>query len=1113
LETLATHARTPDTGGHTPSDLPHVTLTQDDLEELERDAPDLVDVLPLTALQEGLVFHAAYDDRAPDVYNVQLGIDLEGPLDADVLRAAAEALLDRHGNLRASVRQPGRVGHVQVVRARVDLPWVEADAADEAEADRLAREDRSRRFDLEDAPLLRFTLVRLGHNHHRFLFTTHHLLLDGWSMPLLMQELFTLYGNHADPRSLPPATPYENYFRWLTAQDTPTAENAWRTALTGLDEPTRLTPHADSHASVTPHHHSVRVPRELTEAVTRQARRHGITLNTVVQAAWGLLLARLTGRQDVVFGTTVSGRSPEVPGIETMIGLFINTLPVRVRLQPDETLLDLAARLQREQAELSAHQHLGMADIQRQTDITGELFDTLVVFENYPLDPDTLSGAPGLRVAGLRTHNNVHYPLALLALPGDELTLDFGYRPDLFTEAEVALLGERCTRLLRTFAEAGPDLLADDVDVLTEGERHQVLEGWSGVGHTGPVPGVVERFEAAVAATPDAVAVVCGPVRLTFAELDARANRLARVLRTRGVGRGDLVAVALPRSADMVVAVFAVLKAGAGYVPLDAAYPAERIAFMLDDAAPRLVITDRSVSGGLPGTRVEALVLDDPACLRELAAVPDGRLPDEELGGAVPEGATAYVIYTSGSTGRPKGVIVPRRAMAVFLSWAVEEFGPGGLESVLASTSLSFDVSVFEIFAPLLAGGRIEVVPDLLALAGRPWSGSLISGVPSVVAALLEAGARLDCDRLVLAGEALPEHVVRRLRTDAPHVRVANLYGPTESTVYASGWHESDPDEVLAPPIGRPLPGTRTYLLDGRLRPVPAGVPGDLYLAGPKVADGYLGRPGLTACHFLPDPWGPAGARMYRTGDLARWDEHGMLHYLGRADHQVKVRGFRIELGEIESVLARHPAVVRAAATTHAAGTGEHRLVAHVLTAPGARPSQEELARHLTSALPAHMVPSAFVHLDSLPVNANGKLDRSALSAPDFRTGGSGRAARNTREEVLCALFGEVLNVDAVGADDSFFDLGGDSISSIQLVSRARKAGLVITPKDVFDFRTVAGLAEAARSTGAVVVERPEDGVGEVALTPIVHHLRELGGPVRRFHQSMVVRVPAGLRE
>ncbi|UZI32654.1 non-ribosomal peptide synthetase [Streptomyces sp. VB1] len=1113
LETLATHARNPDTGGHSPSDLPFVTLTQDDIDQLERATPDLVDVLPLTALQEGLVFHAAYDDRAPDVYNVQLGIDLEGPLNAGTLREAAEALLSRHGNLRAGVRQPDRGGHVQVVRARVELPWEEADAADDAEADRLAREDRSRRFDLEEAPLLRFTLVRLGEERYRFLFTTHHLLLDGWSMPLVMQELFTLYGNRGDTRSLPPAVPYENYFRWLTAQDTPAAENAWRTALADLDEPTRLAPHADSHASVAPHHHSVGLPRELTEAVERQARRHGLTLNTVVQVAWALLLARLTGREDVIFGTTVSGRSPEVPGIESMIGLFINTLPVRVRLDPTEPLLDLAARLQREQAELSAHQHLGMADIQRLTNTGGELFDTLTVFENYPLDPDALSKAHGLRFTGVHTHNDVHYPLALIALPGHQLTLDLTYRPDLFGEDEVVLLAERCTQLLRTFADAGPDLLAGDVEVLSGAERHQVLEEWNGPVPTRPVRGVVERFDAAMAAAPDATAVVCGSMRLTYAELDARANRLARVLRARGAGRGDLVAVALPRSAEMVVAVFAVLKAGAGYVPLDVAYPADRIAFMLDDATPRLVITDRSVSGALPDTGVEALVLDDPSCVRELAAVPGGPLPEEELGGAVPEGATAYVIYTSGSTGRPKGVVVSRRAMAVFLSWAVDEFGPEGLASVLASTSLSFDVSVFEIFAPLLAGGRIEVVPDLLTLAERPWSGSLVSGVPSVVAALLEAGARLDCERLVLAGEALPEHVMRRLRTDAPQVRVANLYGPTESTVYATGWHESDPDEALAPPIGQPLSGTRTYVLDGRLRPVPAGVTGDLYLAGPKVADGYLGRPGLTACHFLPDPYGPASARMYHTGDLARWDEQGTLHYLGRADDQVKVRGFRIELGEIESVLARHPDVTRAAVTTHTAATGEHLLVAHVLTASSARPSQEELARHLAAALPAHMVPSAFVHLDSLPVNANGKLDRRALPAPDFQAQVAGRAPRTVNEELLCGLFAEVLGLPAVGIDDSFFDLGGDSISSIQLVSRARKAGLVITPRDVFHSETVAGLAELARTTGAAVVERTEEGVGEVNLTPIVHHLRELGGPVRRFHQSMVARVPAGLRE
>ncbi|MFJ5866970.1 condensation domain-containing protein [Streptomyces parvus] len=560
------------------------------VEKTLRSKPRIENVLPLTALQEGLVFHAAYDDRAPDVYNVQLGIDLEGPLDADVLRAAAEALLDRHGNLRISVRRRQQGDSVQVVQSHVVLPWTEAEAGSEAEADAIARADRERRFTLSTAPLLRFTLVRLGHNHHRFLFTTHHLLLDGWSMPLLMQELFTLYGNHADPRSLPPATPYENYFRWLTAQDTPTAENAWRTALTGLDEPTRLTPHADSHASVTPHHRVVALPPELTQTLTGQARRHELTLSTVVQVAWGLLLARLTGRQDVVFGATVSGRSPEVPGIETMIGLFINTLPVRVRLQPDETLLDLAARLQREQAELSAHQHLGMADIQRQTDITGELFDTLVVFENYPLDPEALSEAHGLRVTGLHPHNDVHYPLALIALPGRRLTLDFTYRPDLYSESDIDDLVKRFTRVLTSVAEADPRLLTRDIGLLTPEEQRQAVTEFNDTAREVTTAAVHELFEEQARRSPEAVAVVFEDEEVSYARLDASADDLARTLQSLGAGPEHLVALLVPRSVEMVASMLAVLKTGAAYLPIDPDYPRDRIAYMLDDAAPALVV-------------------------------------------------------------------------------------------------------------------------------------------------------------------------------------------------------------------------------------------------------------------------------------------------------------------------------------------------------------------------------------------------------------------------------------------------------------------------------------------------------------------------------------------
>ncbi|MFI9239237.1 condensation domain-containing protein [Streptomyces sp. NPDC053079] len=574
-----------------------------------RNKPRIENVLPLTALQEGLVFHAAYDEQSPDVYNVQLGIDLDGALDAEALRLAAETLLQRHGNLRISVRRRAQGDSVQVVQSHVPLPWTFAEVAGEAEADEIALQDRSRRFDLAAAPLLRFTLLRLGAERHRFLFTTHHLLLDGWSMPLVMQELFTLYGSRGDARVLPPPVPYENYFRWLAAQDDDAAKEAWRAALSGLEEPTRMAPQADSHRSVTPRHRVVRLSRELTEALTRQARGHGLTLSTAVQTTWGLLLARLTGREDVVFGTTVAGRPPEVPGIESMVGLFINTVPVRVRLEPSEPLLGLAARLQREQAELAPHQHLGMADIQRLTDVGGELFDTLTVFENYPLDADGLSEAHGLRVAGLHSHNDVHYPLALMILPGDELTLDFGYRPDLFTEPDVDLLVQRCVRLFTAFAEATPQLLTHDVAVLTPEERHRALEGWNDTARPVPAAGVAELFEAQVKRSPGSTAVVFEDEEISYAELNEKADTLAHTLRTRGIGPEGIVALAVPRSVEMVTSMLAVLKTGAAYLPIDPDYPSDRVAYMLADARPQLLIATEATRHLTEAKDTECLVL------------------------------------------------------------------------------------------------------------------------------------------------------------------------------------------------------------------------------------------------------------------------------------------------------------------------------------------------------------------------------------------------------------------------------------------------------------------------------------------------------------------------
>ncbi|MCA1559763.1 MAG: amino acid adenylation domain-containing protein [Actinobacteria bacterium] len=1066
----------------------------------------------MTPLQEGLFFHASYDERTPDVYHVQLALDLEGPLDPDRLHRAAQALLPRHTPLRTSYHQRGNGSPVQIIHSRREVPWRHVDLTHRPESERLTEaealttNDRVQRFTLTTAPLIRFTLITLTPTTHRLLVTNHHILLDGWSMPLLMQELFALYRTHGNGAALPAVTPYSTYLTWRAGHDGAAAERAWRSALAGLAEPTRLAPHADLHHTVTPHHHTQRLSEELSTALVDQARRHGLTANTVIQGTWALLLARLTGRDDVVLGTTTAGRPSEIHGIETMIGLFIDTVPVRVRLDPAEPLLAMMARLQQEQADLAAHHYLGIREIQKQSDIDGELFDTLTVFENYPLTHHTITGEhhTPFRISNIHTHNNVHYPLSLIAVPGTQLTLQFGYRPDLFTREHIERVAQRYVHLLRTVASADPALPTDHVDILGGIELEQVLGHSRGEHRVVPDEDAVRLFQRQVVRVPDAVAVTSAEGVLRYAELDGQANRLARLLLARGAGPERVIGVAVPRSTRMVVAVLAVLKTGAAYLPLDPGHPAERIGLTLADARPLLVITSRDT--GLADAGVPQLVLDDPAVIDELAGT---RAEDP----AVPVDArcAAYVIYTSGSTGRPKGVVVSRRSMTGLLDWAVAMFGPEGLRHVLAATSLCFDVSVFELFAPLLTGGRVEIVPDLLALADRPFTGSLVSGVPSVIATLLDTHpGHVRADWVLLAGEALPEQLFAAVRTHVPGARIANIYGPTEATVYATAWYDNAEVQSHSPPIGRPLPNTTAVVLDHRLRPVPVGVTGELYLAGPGLARGYLAQPGLTAQRFVACPWRAPGDRMYRTGDLVRWAPGGDLEYLGRVDEQVKVRGFRIEPGEIEAVLARHPAVAQAVVVAHTTSLGScARLVAYLVPQVDERVDVREVLSRAARSLPEHMVPATAVVIEKMPVNANGKLDRHALPAPGPGPATAEGPPVTGTESTLAGLFAEVLGIDQVSVNDSFFDVGGDSISCLQLVSRARKAGLVLTPKDVFDNRTVAKLAGVAGTATSVRAEAPEDALGRVELTPVVHHLRSLNGPSTRFNQSVFVRTPS----
>jgi amino acid adenylation domain-containing protein len=616
---------------------------------------------------------------------------------------------------------------------------------------------------------------------------------------------------------------------------------------------------------------------------------------------------------------------------------------------------------------------------------------------------------------------------------------------------------------------------------LTPAERRRVLEDWNDTARVIPEVTLPELFEAQVARTPDAPAVIFEGTRVSYAELNARANRLARYLVSLGAGPERLVAVAMPRSADMIVAVLAVLKAGGAYVPVDPAYPADRIAFMLADARPVAVLTTVAAGRDLPGGTPQ-VALDDPAVVTAVSRLAGDDLAAAERPGQLGPSSPAYVIYTSGSTGRPKGVVIEHRGVVGLLSWARAEFPAAELARVLASTSLSFDVSVFEMFAPLVCGGCVEVVSSVLALAGGfedPGPGRLISGVPSAISQVIstsDVGVRARA--VVLAGEALTPRALSAIRGTWPEARILNIYGPTETTVYVTSWSSgAEADQV--PVIGRPIWNTRVFVLDERLGPVPPEVAGELYLAGAGLARGYLGRAGLTAERFVACPFGGPGERMYRTGDLVRWTADGQLEYLGRADDQVKIRGFRIELGEVEAVLAAQPGVAQAAVAVREDQPGDQRLTGYVVPAAGAVLDPAGLREAAGRLLPGYMVPAAVMVLDRLPLSPSGKLDRRALPAPEYAAGG-GRAAATAGEQALCEVFAQVLGVDRVGVEDSFFDLGGHSLLATRLVSRIRTVlGAELTARAVFENPTPAGLAGVLKGSGAarpalVRVPRPE---------------------------------------
>ncbi len=1012
----------------------------------------IADVLPLSPAQEGLLFHALRDPEGPDPYLVRARFRVGPGLGAGAVRAGVAALLERHPQLRACFRHEKVERPVQVIPTAVRVPWTEHDltgrAPDEVEAElgRLMAEDRARRFDLARPPLVRAAFVRHD-TGAELLLTFHHILLDGWSLPVLADDLQRL----TDGQGLPPAVPFKQYLVWLNAQDRGRAETAWREALDGLTRPALLAPDgADTEDTV-----DVELPRELTAALTRRAADAGVTVNTVAQTAWALVLARMTGAEDLVFGAVVSGRPHDLPGVERMVGLFINTLPVRIGLRRGEGVDELLARVQDEQLRLAPYHHVRLAEVQRAAGV-GELFDTVLAFENFPR---TTADGPAPAIELVETRDATHYPVTVAVVAGERMLLRVSCRRGI----SAAQVGARMVRAFEalTAADGTP---VDRLDVLPEDERRQLLALTEGpvrpVPETATIPG---RFAEQVARTPDAPAVESDGEVLTYAALDAASDRLAARLREAGVRPGETVALALGRSVSMVAGQLAVLKAGGCCLPLDPGAPAGRTAALVEASGVRLALA--AAEAELPHS-VRVLDLTDA---RETTAPEPTAHPE----------SPAYVMYTSGSTGEPKAIVTPHRAVTELA--ADTRFTGDAHHRVLLHSPHTFDASTYETWVPLLNGGTVVIAPpgpltpDLLkrllpdARITALWlTAELLRTVaeiaPDVLAPLRELWA---------GGDVLAPEAVRRVREHCPGVRVVNGYGPTETTVFATTHPVTDDSAPV--PIGRPLDNTRAYVLDRLLRPVPAGTVGELYVAGTGLAHGYLDRPGQTAERFVADPYGPPGSRMYRTGDQARWTAGGVLEFAGRADDQVKIRGFRIEPGEVEAALAACPGVVRAVVGAAPGPAGGKRLVAHLVLDHAT--ALTDVREHATRVLPAHLVPSLWARIDAVPLTAHGKVDRAALPAPEGLSAPS-RAPRTETERALCRLFGEVLGVPA-GPETEFFDAGGHSLLALRLASRVKaELGAKVPLPRLFESATPAALA--------AWLDGPRQGADDDSLAPLL---------------------------
>lgn len=1097
----------------------------------------------LAPVQEGILYHNL---QAPgsDVYLEQFSCTLDELEDSDRWREAWQACARRHPALRTLFTWEKRDHPLQIVRRAVELPWQEEDwrhlsAEEQArEFESLRRRDRGRAFDLSKAPLLRFELLRTGHSSYYFLWTFHHILLDGWSQRLLLSEALAHY-NHRGGQAVEPAPTYESFVSWLQRRDTSGDAEFWTRQLASCTQPCLLAErHPVSPSKLTDSTASVEILEldpALSEQLGRAAARHQVTLNTLVVAAWSLLLAAHCRRQDVVFGTTVSGRPAELAQVGEIAGMCINTVPLRLGIPTGGKLTDFLKTVQATQLASRQFENTSLATIQKCSGVApgAALFDNIVVFENLP---ESAVAAVSPKVIEPRFDEFSHYPLAILVEPGTALKLSAVHRQAQFSADDAASLLRQLQCLLRQLAQL-PAPQLEELSLLAPGERYRIEVEWNACPQPAEPAAAIHRlFEDRARQQPQALALVGGQGSLSFAQLNAAANRLASYLVQRGLRPDGKVVVFMPRSPEAIVSFLAVLKAGGVYIPLDADTPVARVAAILQDLREHspLILSQGPLSGQLPAEHLSVINAD-------LEQDSIAACPDQDLELEIAPDMLAYIIYTSGSTGKPKGVMVEHRAL-VNSTLARLDYYPEQPGRFLLMSSLAVDSSVAGIYWCLCRGATL-VLPEHRLEQNLDGLGQLIEReqvshllcIPSLYQLLLDHGQGEHLQSLacvIVAGEACLPGLIERHRALMGSVKLYNEYGPSECTVWAtvadlSRW---SPGQLV--PIGRPIPGAVAYILDARGHSVPPGVPGELYLGGAALARGYLDDPERTLQAFqqlnsVELPQGLRDLRLYRTGDRARYRSDGQIEFLGRVDNQLKVRGHRVEPEEVEQALCRLPEVREAAVFLSRAGMAGQsggsavQLVACLIASDTASVTVAALREYAAQQLPAYMVPQRFRLVQDLPRETGGKIARRLLADFDWvdlpgTTSVPGRQtvaapAVTEQQQTLLAIWREVLDVEEIGVDSNFFELGGDSLLSIRVLSRARKAGLEIAADEFFDNPTVAAQASLATRGGQAPDSDPLP-MEELTLSPVQGwFFRHIDSHPQQWNQSLLLRVTTAL--